>query len=138
CGGGVPCAESAMNGSANNIPAGLGFSWVIFLTLITVFGVSVTVFVWQVRRWTTHRGWRELLDWSRERGFTLSRPQIPPREPFDRIAGARVITLLERGNTRAMQLQVAAAATSGGEATRWHALVRQIASPPWPPTGVRP
>src|SRR5436305_8545611 len=116
-----------MTGSANNIPAGLGFSWVIFLTLITVFGVSVTVFVWQVRRWTTHRGWRELLDWSRERGFNLSRPESPAPEPFDRIAGARVITRLESDKpraTRVMQLHVAPG--GGVEATRWHVMVRQL------------
>src|SRR2546426_9245618 len=107
--------------NANDVPAALGFSWVVLLTLALILAVSVAVFVWQVRRWTTHRGWRELLDWSRERGFALSRPpeKVAP-ELFDRIVGARVKTLLESAKTRAMQLQIAQAEKSGP--TRWHVL----------------
>jgi len=82
------------------------FSPLVLLTLLVLLGVSAAVFVWQVRRWTAQPGWRALLDWSRERGFRLSRPQAPPREPFDRFEGARVITLLEAEQTRAMQLEV--------------------------------
>jgi len=86
------------------------------------------------------------LDWSRERGFKLSRPQSAAREPFDRFKGARVMTMLESGETRAMQLEVppAAAAPEGAgagaaavEPSRWHVLVRQISSA-WPATGLRP
>src|SRR5690349_18151990 len=111
---------------ANDVPPELGFSWVVFLTLVTVTCISAAVFVWQVRRWTTHPGWRALLDWSRERGFALSRPEKPAGEPFDRLAGARVTTLLEStgGKTRAMQLAVTPG--GGAETTRWHVLVRQI------------
>jgi hypothetical protein len=47
----------------------------LLVTLLLLFGVSAAVFVWQVRRWTLQPGWRALLDWSRERGFKLSRPQ---------------------------------------------------------------
>src|SRR5689334_16120356 len=66
-------AASANLGNLNaNDLRGLTFSWVILFTLFLVLGSSVAVFVWQVRRWTTHRGWRDLLDFSRERGFTLS------------------------------------------------------------------
>ncbi|MEA2734569.1 MAG: hypothetical protein QOE14_1020, partial [Humisphaera sp.] len=65
--------------------------------------------------------------------------------PFDRFAGARVITLLESGPTQAMQLEVPAATTAsmgGGasaavEPSRWHVLVRQLGSA-WPATGLRP
>ena len=127
--------------NANDVPAALGFSWVVLLTLALILAVSVVVFVWQVRRWTTHRGWRELLDWSRERGFTLSRPEKTAGEPFDRIVGARVLTQLESGGSRAMQLRIVpegGAEACNAEATRWHVLVRQIASPPWPSTGLRP
>jgi hypothetical protein len=123
------------------------FSWLVMLTLLLALGLSALVFAWQVHRWTTNRGWRALLDWSRERGFTLSRPQIPPGEPFDRFgAGARVTTLLERGPTRVMQFELppTAAAPEGGgagnapvEPSRWHVLVRQVTSS-WPPTGLRP
>src|SRR5687768_5821795 len=95
------------------------FSPVVLITLLVLLGVSAAVFVWQVRRWTSQPGWRALLDWSRERGFKLSRPLTPPGEPFDRFAGARVLTMLESAETRAMQLEVppaaaAAAAAQGG------------------------
>jgi hypothetical protein len=125
------------------------FSPLVLLTLLLVFGVSVAVFVWQVRRWTLQPGWRALLDWSRERSFKLSRPLAPAREPFDRFQGARVITLLESAETKAMQLEVppaaAASASAGGagagaagvEPSRWHVLVRQLPSA-WPATGLRP
>jgi hypothetical protein len=124
---------------ANNLPPALRFSWGLLLILILITCASAAVFAWQVRRWTTHRGWRELLDWSRERGFSLSRPESPAPEPFDRIAGARVITRLESDKpraTRALQLHVAPG--GGVEATRWHVMVRQLASSPWPTTGLRP
>jgi len=123
-----------------------GFSWGVLFTLLLLFGVSAAVFVWQVRRWTLQPGWRALLDWSRERGFKLSRPLAAAREPFDRFDGARVMTMLESGETRAMQLEVPpAAATPQGagagaaavEPSRWHVLVRQISSA-WPATGLRP
>jgi hypothetical protein len=125
---------------ANVVPAELRFSWLVFLTLVLITVVSAVMFVWQVRRWTTHRGWRALLDWSRERGFKLSRPQAPAGEPFDRIAGARVTTLLESeaagATTRAMQLTVSG--SEGGKDGRWHVLVRRIGGSPWPATGLRP
>ena len=126
-----------------------GFSPIVLLTLLLVFGVSAAVFVWQVRRWTLVPGWRALLDWSRERGFKLSRPAgaaAVAREPFDRFEGARITTLLESGDTRGMQLEVppAAAAPDGAgagaaavEPSRWHVLVRQLPSA-WPPSGLRP
>jgi hypothetical protein len=119
----------------------------VLLLLLALAGVSAGVFVWQVRRWTSQPGWRALLDWSRERGFKLSRPlgaAAVAREPFDRFEGARVITLLESAETRAMQLEVPATATAAttpgagaGEPSRWHVLVRQISSA-WPASGLRP
>ncbi|CAN5578555.1 hypothetical protein BH20VER1_BH20VER1_31710 [soil metagenome] len=117
---------------ANSVPE-LGFSWRILLTLLLVLGVSVAVFVWQVRRWTTHRGWRALLDWSRERGFRLSRPDAPAGEPFERLTPTRVTTRLESGKTQAFQMLLGAEA----QPSRWHVLVRQIAAH-WPPTALRP
>jgi hypothetical protein len=112
--------------------SGLTFSWVILFTLLLVLGSSVAVFVWQVRRWTTHRGWRDLLDWSRERGFTLSRPDDVAGEPFDRLnSTATITTALESDKTRALQLRLA------NNGTRWHVLVRQMSSG-WPTTGLRP
>jgi hypothetical protein len=119
------------------------FSPGVLLTLLFLLAVSAAVFVWQVLRWTSQPGWRALLDWSRERGFTLSRPagaSAAAREPFDRFQGARVTTLLESGagETKAMQLEVSGADAAGaGESSRWHVLVRQISSA-WPATGLRP
>jgi hypothetical protein len=116
-----------------NDAAELGFSWRVLFTLLLVLGVSVAVFVWQVRRWTTHRGWRALLDWSRERGFKLSRPDDSPGEPFDRLGRSRVTTLLKSGPTKVFQLLIG----EGPEPTRWHVLVREIKST-WPATALRP
>jgi hypothetical protein len=76
------------------------------------------------------------LDWSRERGFNLSRPESPAPEPFDRVAGARVITRLESPKTQALQLHIAPG--GGVESTRWHVMVRQISTSPWATTGLRP
>jgi hypothetical protein len=118
-----------------NLPAPQ-FSWPIFVTLLLLLGVSAAMFVWQVRRWTTHRGWRALLDWSRERGFKLSRPDKPAGEPFDRLREARVTTLLESGPTAAMQI-VATSDAAPNQPVRWHVLVRQVPAS-WPPTGLRP
>jgi hypothetical protein len=111
--------------------SGLTFSWVILFTLLVILGSSVAVFVWQVRRWTTHRGWRDLLDFSRERGFTLSRPDLPAGEPFDRLNNATIVTALESDKLNAMQLRLAPAGS------RWHVLVQSIASS-WPTTALRP
>ena len=117
-----------------------GFSWLVLLTLLVALGLSGVMFLWQVRRWTTHRGWRALLDWSRERGFRLSRPLTAAGEPFDRLAGAVVTTLLESATTRGMQLEVprgGGEAGAGREHSRWHVLVRDIPIA-WPATGLRP
>ena len=123
-----------------NLP-GPSFSWLVLFTLLLVLGVSVVIFVWQVRRWTTHRGWRALLDWSRERGFRLSRPADKVAgEPFDRLREAKVTTLLESGPTAVMQVvtaPVTPATAAPTEPARWHVLVRQLGAP-WPPTGLRP
>ena len=117
--------------AASNDLSGLTFSWVVLFTLFTVLGASVAVFVWQVRRWTTHRGWRDLLDFSRERGLTLSRPDAPAGEPFDRLNNPTITTQLESDKVKAMQLRLAPAGS------RWHVLVRQMSSS-WPTTGLRP
>ena len=133
------------------------FSWTVLLTLLVLLGLSAAAFVWQVQRWTMRPGWRALLDWSRERGWRLSRPETAPGEPFDRFEGARVTTLLEAGGggisgivggsggagspavTKAMQLEVPPppGGAAGVEPSRWHVLVRPLSSA-WPATGLRP
>jgi hypothetical protein len=137
----MPAAPTTASYNVYNVP-GPAFSWLVLLTLLLVLGVSVVVFVWQVRRWTTHRGWRALLDWSRERGFRLSRPtDKPAAEPFDRLRDAKITTLLESGPTAAMQIVTTSSDPARGaapsEPARWHVLVRQLGAP-WPPTGLRP
>lgn len=131
-------------------------SWVVLSLLILMLLASAAMFVWQVRRWTTHRGWRALLDWSRERDFRLSRLDEPAGEPLDRIAGGRahVTTSLEKTPTRIFQVEVHAgeandSTVSGGATSsqspretapvpiRWHVLVRRIATT-WPATALRP
>ena len=127
---------AALMTTAPYVPPTPDFSWLVLLKLLLLLGVSVAVFAWQVRRWTTHRGWRALLDWSRERGFRLSRPDRPAGEPFDRLREARVTTVLESGPTSAMQL-VASSDAAPNQPVRWHVLVRDLPSA-WPPTGLRP
>jgi len=121
-----------MLASANDL-SGLTFSWVVLFTLLIVLGSSVAVFVWQVRRWTTHRGWRDLLDFSRERGLVLSRPDEAPGEPFDRLGNATVTTQLASDKLKALQLRLAQGETN----TRWHVLVQKLPSA-WPTTALRP
>jgi hypothetical protein len=107
----------------------------VLLSLVAVLLVSVLTFNWQVRRWTTNRAWRALLDWARERGWKLSNQDVEPPEPFDRLPAARATTLLTGKSTRAFQLE-----TQGGSAVqtpRWHVLVRDLQTA-WPPTGLRP
>ena len=120
--------------TAKEIPA-LGFSWLVLFTLLTVLLVSAFVFHWQVQRWTTHRGWRALLDFARATGFTLSNQRRDAPAPFERLGGATITTCLESKTTRVFQLET----TAGGavETPRWHALVRQLETA-WTPTGLRP
>lgn len=111
------------------------FSWAVLLSLVTVLAVSLVVFNWQVRRWTTNRRWRALLDWARERGYRLSHQDREPPPPFDTMAAARATTCLESRSTHLFQLE-----TIGGSAVatpRWHVLVRELEAA-WPPTGLRP
>jgi len=123
-----------MIAQANTVP-GLGFSWLVLLTLVVVLTVSVVVFNWQVRRWTTNRGWRALLDWARERGFKLSNQRRDPPDPFGQMSGASIAACLEGKHTRIFQLE-----SHGGSAVatpRWHVLTRDLETA-WPPTGLRP
>jgi hypothetical protein len=119
-----------------NTVSGLGFSWTVLLTLVAVFIASVLVFYWQVRRWTTNRGWRALLDWARATGFTLSSQPRDVPAPFDRLPGSRVKTWLKSGHTVVFQLQTTAG--SAVETPRWNVLVRELEAASWTPTGLRP
>jgi hypothetical protein len=133
-------------------------SWGVLFLLILMLLASTAMFVWQVQRWTTNRGWRALLDWSRERGFRLSRLDEPAGEPLDRIVGGRahVTTALVNEPMRIFQIEVHAEpigdrnASGSGSASassepgrnapapiRWHVLVRRIGTT-WPATALRP
>jgi hypothetical protein len=115
---------------------GLGFNWWVLLSLLAVLTVSVVVFNWQVRRWTTHRTWHALLDWSRARGFRLSQDggDVPP--PFDRLSDARMLASVFKGSSGIFQLETRAG--SNVEPPRWHVLVRDLPAGAWPATGLRP
>ena len=120
--------------AANDIP-GLRFSFSVLLSLLAVLAASITVFAWQVRRWTTNRRWRGLLDWARVTGFKLSAHDRAPPPPLEVIPQSRVTTTLSSGPTQLLQLE-----TLGGtavETRRWHVLVRELQSP-WPASALRP
>lgn len=117
-------------------PSGLRFDWWILLSLLAVLTVSVVVFNWQVRRWTCNRAWYALLDWGRRRGYSLSQQVVDAPEPFDRLAGARVVTSLRNGKMQIVQLETRAG--DGVARARWHVLIRETASGKWPETALRP
>jgi hypothetical protein len=118
------------------LPPGLRFNVWVLLTLLAVMTVSVVVFNWQVRRWTTNRGWRALLDFARENGFSLSRQDREPPPPLERLPASRITISVESKHTKMFQLE-----TLGGDAIetpRWHVLVREMPAMAWPVTGLRP
>jgi hypothetical protein len=120
--------------SASDIP-GLRFSFSVLLSLMAVLGAAVAVFTWQVRRWTTNRQWRGLLDWARVADFKLTQQDREPPAPLEVLPQSRVTTTLTSGPTQVLQLE-----TLGGtavETRRWHVLVRELQSP-WPATALRP
>ncbi len=121
---------------ATSLPSSLSFNWWILLSLLAVLAASVIVFNWQVRRWTTDRAWRALLDFARARDFRLSRDMQTPPEPLDRLQQARTTVLLTKKTTQLVQLE-----TLGGseiETPRWHILVRDLPAGAWAPTALRP
>src|SRR4051812_40783420 len=113
-------------------PIGLRFDWWILLSLLAGLTVSVVVFNWQVRGWTQSRAWYALLDWSRRRGFVLSQVVGDAPEPFDRLAGARIITSLRKAGVILAQMETLAG--ENVQRARWHVLVRDAASGNWSPT----
>jgi hypothetical protein len=118
------------------LPPELRFNVWIALLLLVIVGVSVVVFNWQVRRWTTHPGWRSLLDFGRENGFTLTRADREPPPPLERLPASRMTVSLEAKHTKVLQLE-----TVGGDALqtpRWHVLVREVPAMAWPVTALRP
>jgi hypothetical protein len=121
---------------AIELPPELRFNPWIVISLLLIVGVSVVVFYWQVNRWTTHRGWRALLDFAREQNFTLSRQDREPPEPLERLPAARMTVSLESKQTKMFQLETLA----GGavETPRWHVLAREVPGMMWPVTGLRP
>ena len=118
-------------------PVGVRFDWLIFISLLAVLTVSVVVFNWQVRRWTKDRAWYALLDWGRRRGFTLSQVVDDAPEPFDRLAGARIVTSLRKAGVVVAQIETRAG--TDVERARWHVLVCETASGvSWAATALRP
>src|SRR4051812_19928248 len=106
-------------------------------TLLRVLIVSVVVFTWQVRRWTTNRRWLALWDWARMTGYKFSRTEHSPPAPLDSLKGRnlRMTTLLHNNKTWLMQLEDPTDARA--RTKRFHVLMRAIESD-WKPTGLRP
>src|SRR4051812_42689560 len=105
-----------------SLPPELGFRWGIFFSLLLVFTVSVVVFNWQVRRWTTHRAWHALLDFCRARGFTMSTQGGEVPAPLDRLDDLHITISLRSSSTLALQFQTRAG--TDVERPRWHVLMR--------------
>jgi hypothetical protein len=124
----IPLAEMVVPHGQSSVRA--------LLTLLTVLFVSVLVFTWQVRRWTTNRRWLALWDWARMSGYKFSRSEHSPPAPLDALEGRnlRMTTLLHNGKTWLMQLEDS---TAAAPAKRFHILMRAIESD-WKPTGLRP
>jgi hypothetical protein len=118
------------------LPPELRFNLWIALALLAVVGVSVFVFSWQVRRWTSHRSWHVLSDFARESGFAMTRQDREPPPPLERLPASRMTVSLQSKTTNVFQLE-----TLGGNAVetpRWYVLVRDVPAMAWPVTGLRP
>src|SRR5436190_21662302 len=94
--------ESAMFVAADNLA--LPVAPLIVLSL--VFGASLLMFAVLARRWTSHRLWVELQDWSRESGYHLARTenaQVPP--PLSQLTklNPRVRWMLSNEDTSILQ-----------------------------------
>ena len=121
--------------AATYSPELLRISFSVLATLIVVLVTSLIVFHWQVKRWTTNRGWRSLLDWSRANGFQLSNLDREPPPPFETLTSSRVTERLQRGKIQLVRLE-----TIGGsevQTPRWHLLIREMETT-WPATALRP
>lgn len=130
------------------------FSTVILLTMLVVAAASSVTFWMLVRRWTSHRRWVALSEWTRETGFKFVRqPEGEPPAPFSALPNVRPVVRmhLARAPTTFVQLEaegvvpspVVDASAAGPAAApvlrthRWNLLVRKIESN-WRPTGLRP
>jgi hypothetical protein len=132
------------------------FSFSIFLTLLTILGMSAATLWVLVRRATSHRRWVALAEWAREKGFRFDKIQVGEvPAPFGLLQGARPLVRqqLSRGPTTVMQFEHGEAAPQANPAVAaagrvalpagakqplvWNVLVRQTAAD-WRPTGLRP
>jgi hypothetical protein len=125
-----------------------GFSFLILMALVVVFGASVAMYALLVRRWTTRRNWVSLTEWAWERRMKLAKDlsQLPP--PIDRLAERGAIVRLRvddpRTATMVVQFQTEAHSTTAtaraaGEADHpcWNVLIRRL-SRPHAPAALRP
>ena len=113
----------------------LRFSFSVLATLVVVAVASTILFYWQVRRWTTNRYYRSLLDWARAGGFQLSNQPRDPPVPFETLSSSRATIWLKRDKTQLVRLQ-----TIGGshvQTPHWNLLIREIETT-WPATALRP
>jgi len=130
------------------------FSLVIFISLLTVLGLSAATLYLLVRRATSHRRWVALSDWAREYGYRFTRAAAGDApSPFEHLKPPHPVVRLQlsRGPTTLLQFEHGTAASSPTptpapavptiaspeQPVVWNVLVRQIGSD-WRPTGLRP
>jgi hypothetical protein len=117
------------------------FSFVIFTTLVAIFGASVGVYALLVRRWTTRRNWVSLTEWASERRMTLARDLSPLPPPIDRLAdrGAIVRLRVDDPGRAIMVLQFQTDQLNSNSAAPpcWNVLIRRLPRP-HAPAALRP
>ena len=127
---------------ANDLPP-REFSWLVFLTLALVLGLSVAIFIALVRRWTRSRLWVDITTWASRRGYKASRLVDVPPPPLDQLlpnAELHITAAVSNATGGYFRLEAVSSGQtpSGAESPgRWHVLVRPIAIE-WVPTALRP
>jgi hypothetical protein len=118
------------------------FSWKIFLTLLVILIVSWTMFRVLLLRWTVYHRWAELGRWADEHRMSLHgrgrAALVPPFDGLKEPAPAAVVTISGQ-RLHALEMRTAhGSRTDTSQFTRWHAVVKQVETMPWLPTGLRP
>lgn len=131
-----------MTALANHAP-NREFSWLIFLALALILGLSAAVFVALVLRWTRSRLWVDISAWARRHGFRARLNLEVPPPPLDQVlpkAELHITAALSNDTGGFFRLEsIEATATPGASPApaRWHVLVRAIEID-WTPTALRP
>lgn len=120
-----------------------GFSWLTFLTLALVLGLSVAVFAALVQRWTRSRLWVDIATWARRRGHRAKLNLDAPPPPLDQAMPKSPLHITaavfndQGGYFRLEGGGASDAPQATATLSRWHILVRRIGAA-WPATALRP